>query len=68
MAGKTQRSHRRVEPLTAGSATCAAIEADVVQEINANNMDTEILSQMWSNYTRNVLFNLEDTNSLQKPV
>jgi len=39
-----------------------------LQEINANNMDTEILSQMWSNYTRNVLFNLEDTNSLQKPV
>lgn len=39
-----------------------------LQEINANNMDTEILSQMWSNYSRNVLFNLEDTNALQKPL
>ena len=38
------------------------------QEINANNMDTEILSQMWSNYSRNVLFNLEDTNSMRKPL
>lgn len=38
------------------------------QEINANNMDTEILSQMWSNYSRNVLFNLEDTNSMHKPL
>jgi DASH complex subunit DAD4 len=40
----------------------------MAQEINANNMDTEILSQMWSNYSRNVLFNLEDTTSLHKPL
>ncbi|KAK9239138.1 DASH complex subunit Dad4, partial [Lipomyces kononenkoae] len=39
----------------------------VLQEVNRENMNVELLSQMWENYQRNVLFNLESTDSLEKP-
>lgn len=31
-------------------------------------MNVELLSQMWDNYQRNVLFHLESTGQLQKPI
>ncbi|KAK9369544.1 DASH complex subunit Dad4 [Lipomyces kononenkoae] len=40
----------------------------VLQDVNRENMNVELLSQMWENYQRNVLFNLESTDSLEKPV
>lgn len=37
-----------------------------LQEINIQNMDTELVAQMFKNYQSNVLFHLEGT--LQYPV
>ncbi|KAK9382588.1 DASH complex subunit Dad4 [Kockiozyma suomiensis] len=39
-----------------------------LQDVNRENMNVELLSQMWENYQRNVLFNLESTDSLEKPL
>ncbi|KAK7203740.1 DASH complex subunit Dad4 [Myxozyma melibiosi] len=39
-----------------------------LQDVNRENMNVELLSQMWENYQRNVLFNLESTGSLEKPI
>lgn len=39
-----------------------------LQEINDKNTDVTLVSQMWSNYARNVQFNLETTNDLSKPI
>lgn len=33
------------------------------KEINAKNMNTELVAQMWKNYQSNVLFNLEGKES-----
>ncbi|KAH7139244.1 DASH complex subunit Dad4-domain-containing protein [Dendryphion nanum] len=38
-----------------------------LQEINIQNMDVELVSQMFKNYQSNVLFHLEATNSLKDP-
>ncbi|KAH7401128.1 DASH complex subunit Dad4-domain-containing protein [Phaeosphaeria sp. MPI-PUGE-AT-0046c] len=38
-----------------------------LQEINIQNMDTELVSQMFKNYQSNVLFHLEATNGLKDP-
>ncbi|KAF2025984.1 DASH complex, subunit Dad4 [Setomelanomma holmii] len=38
-----------------------------LQEINIQNMDTELVAQMFKNYQSNVLFHLEATNGLQDP-
>ncbi|KAG4300573.1 hypothetical protein PCANB_002980 [Pneumocystis canis] len=38
-----------------------------IQEINMANMNVELISQMWTNYGRNVRFYLEGTNHLEKP-
>lgn len=38
-----------------------------LKEINNENMNVELLSQMWENYQRNVLFHLESTDQLQPP-
>ncbi|KAK9376091.1 DASH complex subunit Dad4 [Lipomyces chichibuensis] len=40
----------------------------VLQDVNRENMNVELLSQMWENYQRNVLFNLESRDSLEKPI
>ncbi|KAK9456411.1 DASH complex subunit Dad4 [Dipodascopsis uninucleata] len=40
----------------------------MLQDVNRENMNVELLSQMWQNYQRNVLFNLESTDSLEKPI
>ncbi|KAK9451555.1 DASH complex subunit Dad4 [Limtongia smithiae] len=40
----------------------------VLQDVNRENMNVELLSQMWENYQRNVLFNLESTDSLERPI
>ncbi|KAK9480101.1 DASH complex subunit Dad4 [Lipomyces japonicus] len=40
----------------------------MLQDVNRENMNVELLSQMWENYQRNVLFNLESTDSLEKPI
>ncbi|BFZ61423.1 DASH complex subunit dad4 [Saitoella coloradoensis] len=39
-----------------------------LQDINMHTMNVELVSQMWANYHRNVLFNLEGTGRLEKPV
>ncbi|CAN6595592.1 DASH complex subunit Dad4p [Trichomonascus vanleenenianus] len=40
-----------------------------LQEVNRENMNVELLSQMWENYQRNVKFHLESTNQLtEKPI
>jgi DASH complex subunit DAD4 len=36
-----------------------------LQEINIQNMDTELVAQMFKNYQSNVLFHLEGTFSMQ---
>lgn len=36
---------------------------DTAKEINAKNMNTELVAQMWKNYQSNVLFNLEGKES-----
>ncbi|KAA8899003.1 DASH complex subunit Dad4 [Sphaerosporella brunnea] len=38
-----------------------------LHEISAQNMNTEIVAQMWKNYQSNVQFHLEATDSLQDP-
>ncbi|RIA94960.1 DASH complex subunit Dad4 [Glomus cerebriforme] len=38
-----------------------------IQEINEYNRDVVILSQFWSNYNRNVTFNLENMQKLADP-
>ncbi|KAK6453795.1 DASH complex subunit Dad4 [Scheffersomyces xylosifermentans] len=39
-----------------------------LQEVNRNNLDTEILSQMWESYLRNAEFNLEATGQKKDPL
>ena len=39
-----------------------------LQEINRSNMDTEMVSQMWENYSKNSQFNLEATGQKQDPI
>ena len=39
-----------------------------LEVINRENMDVELLSQMWENYQRNILFQLEKTGQLQPPL
>ncbi|KAI4745482.1 hypothetical protein E4T50_04165 [Aureobasidium sp. EXF-12298] len=36
------------------------------QEININNMDVELVAQMFKNYQSNVLFHLEATDNLRE--
>lgn len=38
-----------------------------LQEINIQNMNVELVAQMFKNYRSNVLFHLEATGSLQDP-
>ncbi|CUS07776.1 unnamed protein product [Tuber aestivum] len=38
------------------------------KEINVQNMNTELVAQMFKNYQSNVLFHLEATESLKEPV
>ncbi|KAL2046672.1 hypothetical protein ABVK25_011644 [Lepraria finkii] len=38
-----------------------------LQEINIQNMNVELVAQMFKNYKSNVLFHLEATDSLQDP-
>ncbi|KZF21213.1 DASH complex, subunit Dad4 [Xylona heveae TC161] len=38
-----------------------------LQEINIQNMNVELVAQMFKNYQSNVLFHLEATDSLQPP-
>ncbi|KAL1640808.1 DASH complex subunit dad4 [Diplodia intermedia] len=39
-----------------------------LQEINIQNMNVELVAQMFKNYQSNVLFHLEATDSLKEPV
>ncbi|OJD39928.1 dash complex subunit dad4 [Diplodia corticola] len=39
-----------------------------LQEINIQNMNVELVAQMFKNYQSNVLFHLEATDSLREPV
>ncbi|KAL0632601.1 DASH complex subunit dad4 [Maublancomyces gigas] len=39
-----------------------------LHEINTQNMNTELVAQMFKNYQSNVLFHLEATDSLKEPV
>ncbi|TKA43866.1 DASH complex subunit dad4 [Friedmanniomyces endolithicus] len=38
-----------------------------LQEINVQNMNVELVAQMFQNYQSNVLFHLEATDSLKDP-
>ncbi|OAF60395.2 hypothetical protein VC83_03457 [Pseudogymnoascus destructans] len=38
-----------------------------LQEINIQNMNVELVAQMFKNYQSNVLFHLEATDSLEEP-
>jgi len=38
-----------------------------LQEINLQNMDTELVAHMFKNYQSNVLFHLEATQGMQEP-
>ncbi|KAE9968641.1 putative dash complex subunit dad4 protein [Venturia nashicola] len=38
-----------------------------LQEINIQNMNVELVAQMFKNYQSNVLFHLEATDSLKDP-
>lgn len=38
-----------------------------LQEINIQNMNVELVAQMFKNYRSNVLFHLEATDSMQEP-
>lgn len=38
-----------------------------LQEINIQNMNIELVAQMFKNYQSNVLFHLEATESLKDP-
>lgn len=37
-------------------------------EINANNKETEVLSQMWLNYVRSAEYNLDATGQTRDPL
>lgn len=39
-----------------------------LQELNRENMNSELLSQMWENYSKNSQFNLEATGQVQEPI
>ncbi|KAL7662525.1 DASH complex subunit DAD4 [[Candida] zeylanoides] len=39
-----------------------------LQELNRENMNSELLSQMWENYSKNSQFNLETTGQVQPPM
>jgi DASH complex subunit DAD4 len=39
-----------------------------LQEINVQNMNVELVAQMFKNYQSNVLFHLEQTQNLKPPV
>ncbi|KIV93765.1 hypothetical protein PV10_04956 [Exophiala mesophila] len=39
-----------------------------LQEVNIQNMNVELVAQMFKNYQSNVLFHLEATNNLKDPV
>ncbi|KAI1446810.1 DASH complex subunit Dad4 [Annulohypoxylon stygium] len=39
-----------------------------LQEINIQNMNIELVAQMFKNYQSNVLFHLEATDNLKEPV
>ncbi|KAI9788005.1 MAG: DASH complex subunit dad4 [Peltula sp. TS41687] len=39
-----------------------------LQEINVQNMNVELVAQMFKNYQSNVLFHLEATDSLKEPI
>lgn len=39
-----------------------------LQELNRENMNSELLSQMWENYSKNSQFNLETTGHKQEPM
>lgn len=39
-----------------------------LQEINAGNLDTEMFSKMWANYSKNAEFNLEATGQKRDPI
>ncbi|KAI0154948.1 DASH complex, subunit Dad4 [Xylariaceae sp. FL1272] len=38
-----------------------------LQEINVQNMNIELVAQMFKNYQSNVLFHLEATDNLKEP-
>ncbi|KAI9926135.1 hypothetical protein ASPWEDRAFT_43515 [Aspergillus wentii DTO 134E9] len=38
-----------------------------LQEVNIQNMNVELVAQMFKNYQSNVLFHLEATENLQEP-
>ncbi|KAL2890163.1 DASH complex subunit dad4 [Ceratocystis lukuohia] len=38
-----------------------------LQDINVQNMNVELVAQMFKNYQSNVLFHLEETNTLKPP-
>ncbi|KAL1954513.1 hypothetical protein VTO42DRAFT_1073 [Malbranchea cinnamomea] len=38
-----------------------------LQEVNVQNMDVELVAQMFKNYQSNVLFHLEATEKLKDP-
>ncbi|PYI35998.1 DASH complex, subunit Dad4 [Aspergillus indologenus CBS 114.80] len=38
-----------------------------LQEINVQNMNVELVAQMFKNYQSNVLFHLEATDNLKEP-
>ncbi|CCE83861.1 Piso0_004452 [Millerozyma farinosa CBS 7064] len=39
-----------------------------LQDINRSNMDTEMVAQMWDNYSKNSQFNLEATGQKKDPI
>ncbi|ODV66753.1 hypothetical protein HYPBUDRAFT_111251 [Hyphopichia burtonii NRRL Y-1933] len=39
-----------------------------LREINKNNRDTELLSKMWSNYSKNYEYNLQATGEKREPI
>ncbi|ETN42261.1 uncharacterized protein HMPREF1541_04202 [Cyphellophora europaea CBS 101466] len=39
-----------------------------LQEVNIQNMNVELVAQMFKNYQSNVLFHLEATDNLKDPV
>lgn len=39
-----------------------------LQEINAHNQQTALLTEMWANYTRNTAYNLESQGELKRPI
>ncbi|ODQ80973.1 hypothetical protein BABINDRAFT_160401 [Babjeviella inositovora NRRL Y-12698] len=39
-----------------------------LQEVNRENMDIELLAQMWENYQRNAKFHLEATGNVKEPL